>query len=227
MAHWLTEEEPRKWGWLWAVVAESREGSGRQRRALPRERLVKAFELTGEQIRDELLCPPEFGEDGSAQALLSGVGFGEVEVGATEHGTELRGEALDRARSALWDARRHRRHVLVRGPGGAEEEALSSLLEMMAELRHGWTARQAEIVRLARVANGRTVARRLGVGPSVVSESLTAASFRSLCRAEQAVTALGRCFGSAASPVPLPARFPAITEAPREQSALRAAAARQ
>lgn len=233
------------------VVAESRQGRGRHRRGLSEERLAQAFELTGSELEGALLCSPEFDGDGRAQALLRdgasvitwtrwlsetfhptdwtwGVGFGEIEVHRPAEGpAELLGEAPARARAALWEARRQRRHALVQGPEGAEEEALASLLEMMEELRRGWTARQAEIVRLARVATGRKVAARLGVGPSVISESLSAASFRSLRRAEAAAAALGDCFGSEASPIPFPVRFPAVTEAAAvEPTPTRAAVAR-
>lgn len=251
MSNLLQVGESRSWGWLWVVVAESRQGRGRHRRGPGGDRLAHALELTGSSVEGALLGAPEFGEDGTAQALLTdgaslitwtrwlsesfhpagwtwGVGFGEVEIQRPVEGpAEFRGEAFERARGALWQARRQRRRAFVQGPGGAEEKVLASLLEMMEELRRGWTARQAEIVRLARVANGRKVAARLGIGPSVVSESLTAASFRSLRRAENSAAELADCFGSQALPVTFPTRFPALTDAAPEPSpAPRAAIAR-
>lgn len=248
MIDFLPIGEPRFLGWLWVVAAEARPPRGRRRVGPTRERLLEAFDPASADADGPLLARPQFDGDGGVQVVARhgrgvvewgrwlsetfhpapwtlGLGFGGVTATKDAAGVvSLGGEALQRARAALWEARRQRRRALVRGVDGAEEQALSALFELQAELRRGWTARQAEIVRLARRSKGRDVAARLGVGPSVVSESLTAASFRPLLRAEDAAAELCDCFGSEAASLVERVRYPAVTEsaAPTRKRAARA-----
>lgn len=125
-----------------------------------------------------------------------GLGFGRVLRTNGEDESRLRGSAFDHARAALWDARRERRSTAVRGFGSPEDETLAALIELMDQLRVRWTPRQCETVRAARSATGREVAQRFGVSPSVVSESLKAAGYRALLRAEEALAAMLAVFGT-------------------------------
>jgi hypothetical protein len=145
--------------------------------------------------------------------LVVGFGFGQLFGQREPDGRVLvGGPALDRARSALWQARRERRLAAVGGIGEVETAVLASLLELLATQRQGWTRRQAQTIALARTRSGREVARELGVGASVVSESLSAAGFRASTAAEAALRDLMSCYGSATSGVDgiLP-RFPELT----------------
>ena len=123
-----------------------------------------------------------------------GIGFGPVSLA----GDRLLGGAFEEARLALWTARRDRRPAVAKGFGSPEEEVLAALFESMDQLRARWTPRQCETVRAARGASGRDVAAQFGVSPSVVSESLKAAGFRSLQRWENAAAELLARFGTAA-----------------------------
>lgn len=125
-----------------------------------------------------------------------GLGFGLVEARTRGETVVLDGEALDRARAALWTARRDRRGAMAVGFGAPEDTTLAGLLELTEQIRARWTERQAETVRAARVSKGKEVAERFGVSPSVVSESLKAASFRPLLRAEDALAELLDHFGT-------------------------------
>lgn len=127
---------------------------------------------------------------------VAGLGFGLVDARTRGESIVLDGPALDRARAALWTARRDRRSAVAVGFGSPEDEVLASLFELCEQIRGGWTERQAETVRAARALKGKEVAERFGVSPSVVSESLKAASFRPLVRAEAAMAELLDRFGN-------------------------------
>jgi hypothetical protein len=205
-------------GWVWVVSAEVRPQGGRRRSGVaapPADQIAAA----SSQWADWLLGAPHISSDRFIQVAVRegrqviewmrwlgesfhplswvyGLGFGELTAEKLSSGeVELGGEAVEGARRSLWSARQSRRHAQVRGVGETEAQVLASLLELMGELREGWTARQAETVRLARASTGRAVAESLGVSPSVVSESLSAASFRALRRAENAAGNLFACYG--------------------------------
>lgn len=97
---------------------------------------------------------------------------------------ELDGPVFHRARSALNRASADGSWLLLEGFGVGEDEALSGLAELLGNLRRGWTAKQAAYVAAARHAKQLDVARRAGVGQSVVSESLKAARFELALRSE-------------------------------------------
>lgn len=126
-----------------------------------------------------------------------GIGFGTFEARPdSTAGLVLDGSCLDRARAALWTARRDRRSAVVVGFGSPEDATLATILELIDQIRARWTRRQAETVRAARDAKGKEVASAFGVSPSVVSESLKAASFKPLLRAERALTEAFERFGT-------------------------------
>lgn len=125
-----------------------------------------------------------------------GVGFGTVEA-RVEHGRiRLGGLAFDHARAALWRARKEKRPAVAAGFGSPEDDSIAALLELLEQIRGQWTPKQARSVRLARQFSGKEIATRLGIRPSVVSESLKAASYRSVRRAEDALAALLDHFGT-------------------------------
>ncbi len=126
-----------------------------------------------------------------------GIGFGTFETRPESGGTlVLDGSCLDRARAALWTARRDRRSAVAVGFGSPEDSTLATILELIDQIRGRWTNRQAETVRAARSAKGKEVASAFGVSPSVVSESLKAASFKPLLRAERSLTEAFERFGT-------------------------------
>ena len=65
-----------------------------------------------------------------------------------------------------------------------------------------WTSRQAELARAAREASQKDVAADFGISPSVVSESLKAASFAAVRRGEEAARAMLREFGESGEFLP-------------------------
>ena len=206
--------------WHVALTAELRDPDGRP---LQRERPAGLESAIREAERraseDALAAPVQIERSAALQALFRragavapfvayladtlhplrwvvGLGFGVVESRPRGVGFVLDGSALDRARAALWTARRDRRGAVAVGFGPPEDAVLAGLLELSEQIRARWTERQAETVRAARMLKGKEVAERFGVSPSVVSESLKAASFRPLIRAEEALSELLDHFGT-------------------------------
>ena len=206
--------------WQIALAAELRDADGRP---LQRER-PSSLESEIAQIQQLLverdLAAPLIVQGGGVQAVFRtgvgvtralaelsdrmhpyrwqyGIGFGTFETrpdaGA---GLVLDGSCLDRARAALWTARRDRRSAVAVGFGSPEDTTLATILELIDQIRGRWTRRQAETVRAARSAKGKEVAAAFGVSPSVVSESLKAASFKPLLRAEKSLTEAFERFGT-------------------------------
>ncbi len=210
---------PSRLGWLWMVCAEARDPRQTRRGQRPVEVPNEILDSRRSSWENWLLGRTYINEDRSIQAALRegpqvaewicllsesfhplrwtfGLGFGEVRGEKDEEGrVHLGGAAVDEARQALWEARRHRGAAVVRGIGAAEAGALASLFDLQSEIRRRWTLRQAETVVLARSHSGREVAEILGVGPSVVSECLSAASYRALRRSETAAAQLLGCYG--------------------------------
>lgn len=206
--------------WHVALTAELRDADGRplqRERPAGLERAVREAEAAlGEGI---LAAPVQIERSAALQALFRrasgiapfvahladtmhplrwvvGLGFGVVEARPRGENLVLDGSALDRARAALWTARRDRRAAVAVGFGAPEDAIVAGLLELSEQIRGRWTERQAETVRAARQLKGKDVAERFGVSPSVVSESLKAASFRPLVRAEGAIAELLDHFGT-------------------------------
>lgn len=206
--------------WHIALAAELRDADGRP---LQKDRPPALDQLARDasaSLRAEHLAAPlQVERSGSIQALFRrasgiaqalahfgdgvhpyrwvvGIGFGLVEAKMRGHTVVLDGSALDRARAALWTARRDRRGAVAVGFGAPDDDTIASLVELMDQIRSRWTERQAETVRAARAEKGKDVAARFGVSPSVVSESLKAASFRPLLRSEVALGQLLDRYGT-------------------------------
>jgi hypothetical protein len=209
--------------WQIALAAELRDADGRP---LQRERPA-SLESEVSQVQQILverdLAAPFVVQGGGVQAVFRtgvgvtralaelsdrmhphrwqfGIGFGTFETRQdASGGLVLDGSCLDRARAALWTARRDRRSAVAVGFGSPEDTTLATILELIDQIRGRWTRRQAETVRAARTAKGKEVAASFGVSPSVVSESLKAASFKPLLRAEKSLTEAFERFGTEGS----------------------------
>ena len=209
--------------WQIALAAELRDADGRP---LQRERPA-SLESEVSQVQQALverdLAAPFVVQGGGVQAVFRtgvgvtralaelsdrmhpyrwqfGIGFGTFETRPdASGGLVLDGSCLDRARAALWTARRDRRSAVAVGFGSPEDTTLATILELIDQIRGRWTRRQAETVRAARTAKGKEVAASFGVSPSVVSESLKAASFKPLLRAEKSLTEAFERFGTEGS----------------------------
>ena len=206
--------------WHVAIAAELRDADGRP---LQKDRPPSLDELTqtieSALSAEHLAAPLQVERSGSVQGLFRradgiaralavlgdgvhpfrwvvGLGFGRVDARARGSTVVLDGSALDRARAALWTARRDRRGAMAVGFGSPDDETISSLVELMDQIRCRWTDRQSQTVRAARTEKGKDVAARFGVSPSVVSESLKAASFRPLLRSEEALGTLLDRYGT-------------------------------
>lgn len=119
------------------------------------------------------------------QAVL-GAGWGPLSTDPGPDVALLDGPCFHRARSALDDARRLGVWARVEGFGETTDGVLSALFQLMGAIRSRWTDKQAGYARGARRELQKTVARRAGVSPSVVSESLKAARFDAVRAGEAA-----------------------------------------
>lgn len=206
--------------WHVAIAAELRDAEGRPlQKDRPPALDGLAQTIEARLSAEHLAAPLQVERSGSVQGLFRraegiattlavlgdgvhpyrwvvGIGFGQVEARPRGTTVVLDGSALDRARAALWTARRDRRGAVAVGFGSPDDDTVASLVELMDQIRSRWTERQAETVRAARVEKGKDVAARFGVSPSVVSESLKAASFRPLMRSEDALGILLGRFGT-------------------------------
>lgn len=181
-------------------------------RAQLQERLLAEIEAVNREYADRLVVPVSMTAGDEFEVLLDGVepvvallirfadtvlpnqlAFGvgagglttRISQGHTKRAVgELDGEVFHRARSALNQAAGDASWALIEGFGEGEDAALSGLTDLLGNLRRGWTAKQAAYVAAARQAKQLDVARRFGVGQSVVSESLKAAQFELALRSE-------------------------------------------
>jgi hypothetical protein len=110
-----------------------------------------------------------------------GFGYGPLATEKLPETAQMDGPCFHHARSALEAAQKTDCWLVARGFG----ETAASLADLMitdhfalmGAVRNRWTERQAEFVRAARSSLQKNVAKKLGVSPSVVSESLKLASF--------------------------------------------------
>ncbi len=97
------------------------------------------------------------------------------------------GPAFHRARAALERARKRREWAVFEGFGATGDLVLDALFQSMWALRGRWTAVQGLYAReMRRLGVQKEVAREHGISPSVVSESLKAASFDVVLASEEA-----------------------------------------
>jgi hypothetical protein len=134
------------------------------------------------------------------QPIVFGLGFGALSTGPlppppgqAESPALLDGPCFHNARTALERAQKHGRWVVCAGFEPDLDRALDSLFELMGAIRAGWTAKQRVYAAEKRQLElQKDLAQRHNVSPSVVSESLKAASFEAIQRGEDAAQRLLR-----------------------------------
>ncbi|MFK7742726.1 MAG: SatD family protein [Planctomycetota bacterium] len=131
-----------------------------------------------------------------------GIGFGTLSTSLPSRRAARRLPLLDgpcfhHARTALEEARSRGAWAAAHG-FGPWQEPLNALLELLGNLRQGWTEKQGQYAGAARTAAQKDVAKRFGVNPSVVSESLKGARLELVRRGEHGAEALLRQFTDSA-----------------------------
>jgi hypothetical protein len=129
------------------------------------------------------------------QPIVFGLGFGPLSTGPlppppgqAENPALLDGPCFHHARTALERAQKHGRWVMCVGFEPTMDKVLDSQFELMGAIRAGWTAKQRVYAGEKRQLElQKDLAQRHNVSPSVVSESLKAASFEAIQRGEYAV----------------------------------------
>ena len=137
--------------------------------------------------------------------MAFGVGVGPITTGDFEPDADVAaidGPCFHNARAALQRAQRRGVWVTVAGFGAVGDGALGVVFDLLGLLRSGWTEKQAAYVAAAREQLQKDVARKFGVSPSVVSESLKSAHFDHVRRAEDTLSMLLGHFGSQAEMEP-------------------------
>lgn len=133
----------------------------------------------------------EVTEDLSPVRIRFGVGLGELTTALGDPIQELDGSCFHHARNALEFARHQERWAFVSGVPAPLGDAANAILWLTGSIRAAWTDRQLEVVRALRsLPLQKTVAERLDVSPSVVSEVLKAARHDSVRGSEHVVEIL-------------------------------------
>lgn len=148
------------------------------------------------------------------QRIRFGIGFGALQTDLLPSAESPRVSLLDgpcfhAAREALDDARSGGQWAQAQGFGTRESALLSSHMELLGEIRQGWTQNQAHTTLLARRHGAphergaqKQAAVDAGVSPSVVSQSLKAARFEAVVRGEAAAADLIELLTSRALGIP-------------------------
>ena len=132
------------------------------------------------------------------EAIAWGWGKGDLSTDLVPDVSMLDGPCLHRAREAVDAAKKTSGWLEVAGLPEPEAQVLSALMNLMGAIRSGWTARQAEVVRESRGRLQVDVAERLGVDPSTVSRTLSAAHATRVLEGEAAARALLRTLAGGA-----------------------------
>lgn len=130
-----------------------------------------------------------------------GLGFGPLSTGLAGSPLQMDGPCFHHARDALQRSREFQGWLAAAGFSPTTDDTVTAIFGLLEAVRRRWTARQNEIVRLARSDRHPTqkdAARALGVSPSVISESLKAAAFTRVAAGEAAAKRLLRHFASEA-----------------------------
>ncbi len=118
-----------------------------------------------------------------------GLGYGELSTDEGPDVARLDGPCFHRAREGLGAARKDRAWFGARGLGALPEQVLAALMNLIGDVRAGWTDTQLAYIREARTSLQVEVAKRFGVDPSTVSRALSAASFARVQEGERAARA--------------------------------------
>jgi len=138
----------------------------------------------------------ELAETVAPGRMVFGLGWGAVSTDLDPDPAVLDGPCFHAARTALRRARREGRWAVAGGFGAGHDPTLSALFALLGAVRARWTEVQLRYVRGARTSLQKEVAARYGVSPSVVSESLKAASFAVVREGERAAEGLLGQFGT-------------------------------
>lgn len=117
--------------------------------------------------------------------FVFGLGRGTLETKLKPQAVGMDGPCFHRAREALEAASQQQVFARVSGFGASTDPWANTVLSLVGVVRERWTDRQRAFIRAYReLPTQRAVAQRFEVSPSVVSESLTAASFHRVHDAE-------------------------------------------
>lgn len=130
------------------------------------------------------------GEAVHPAGLTFGLGWGPLTTDVDAPARELDGPCYHRARAALGEAKRLRVWARLQGVREPTSTVGNGLLALLGAVRSRWTDRQVEFLVRARFEAQKEVAAFFGVKPAVVSESLSAASWRAVREAERALEIL-------------------------------------
>lgn len=148
------------------------------------ERAVEALQ----ELTDRLALAP------LVQPIVFGLGFGALSTALPARAASaplLDGPCFHQARAALERAQKARGWVACDGFGEPADRVLDALFALQHALRSGWTAKQRlYALEARRLGSQKEVAEAQGVNPSVVSESLKAASFEAILLGEEALRLL-------------------------------------
>lgn len=208
-----------------AMTADLVDSRSSPDRAALQEQLLKGLAALNTKLRRSLTADVQLTAGDEVQVLMStpinamrvlseladvvhpaqfavGIGYGPLSTPLPTRRSSRRLPLLDgpcfhHARTALEDARKYSAWAQAEG-FGPWQTPLNALLELLGNLRQGWTERQGVYSIAARTAPQKDVAQKFSVSPSVISESLKGARFDLLRRGEAGVEALLRHF--AASP---------------------------
>lgn len=126
------------------------------------------------------------------EGLAWGWGYGELTTDLADDVSFLDGPCLHRAREAVEAAKKRSSWLEISGIPEPSGQVLSALMNLIGSIRSGWTERQAEVVRASRGRLQIETAERLGVDPSTVSRTLSAAHASRVLAGEDAARALLR-----------------------------------
>jgi hypothetical protein len=215
-----------------ALIGDLVGSKGLPDRAALQKRLQSQFKSLNRQLgRQSLAAPLAFTAGDEFQALLLrpqagatiafeladalhpvritfGLGWGGLSTALGTDVGSLDGPCFHRARAAQETASGQGQWLVASGFGESIDSAVSALFLLMDVIRRGWTDKQAQYVRAARGQIQKEVAGRFGVSPSVISESLQAASFEPLRAGEEAVHELLAEFGKKTELAPDSAKRP-------------------
>lgn len=126
------------------------------------------------------------------ESLAWGWGYGELTTDLADDVSLLDGPCLHSARQAVEAAKKRSSWLEISGIPEPSGQVLSALMNLIGSIRSGWTERQAEVVRASRGRLQIETAERLGVDPSTVSRTLSAAHASRVLAGEDAARALLR-----------------------------------
>jgi hypothetical protein len=134
------------------------------------------------------------------ETLAWGWGYGELTTDLVDDVSLLDGPCLHRAREAVESAKKSSSWMEISGVAAPAAQVLSALMNLIGAIRSEWTERQAEVVRESRGKLQVEAAERLGIDPSTVSRTLSAAHASRVVAGEEAAKAFLRTLGREHAP---------------------------